>query len=138
MPDVSVVDPQEMFAACADRTRLRILNLLSAHHELCVCDIMAVLRQPQAKISRHLGVLRACGLVKQRVEANWRHYRLAKPLNPFHRNLLKSLAAATEISPQLVADQDCLARGVCCAPVSEQIIPLSQPKRSPNVSKERA
>ena len=51
-----------IFRAFSDRTRLRILNLLSAG-ELCVCDIVRVLDLPQPKVSRHLAYLRRAGLV---------------------------------------------------------------------------
>jgi ArsR family transcriptional regulator len=52
----------EIFRACADATRLRLLVLLS-ERELCVCDLVDVLEMPQGKISRHLAVLRRAGLV---------------------------------------------------------------------------
>ena len=37
-------DSQKIFAALADETRLRILNLLN-EGELCVCDIIKVLKR---------------------------------------------------------------------------------------------
>lgn len=123
--DDNFIEPESIFAACADSTRLRILNLLIDGRELCVCDIIAVLGQPQAKISRHLGVLRAAGLVKQRVEANWRHYRLAKAGSSFHQKLIKCLSVCAESSPQLSADLDCLDRGACCAPIDETPIEIT-------------
>lgn len=67
-----------MFNALADETRLRILSLLS-EGELCVCDLMRVLRAPQSKISRHLAYLRKSMLVEGRKEGLWMHYRLSKP-----------------------------------------------------------
>ncbi|MBI2094879.1 MAG: metalloregulator ArsR/SmtB family transcription factor [Candidatus Omnitrophica bacterium] len=66
-----------VFNALADETRLRILNLL-AEGELCVCDIVGVLREPQSKVSRHLAYLRRAGLAQARKEGLWMHYELTK------------------------------------------------------------
>jgi ArsR family transcriptional regulator len=47
--------------ALSDPIRLRIVLLLQAEGELCVCDLMAVLRLPQSTVSRHLAYLkRSC------------------------------------------------------------------------------
>jgi ArsR family transcriptional regulator len=67
---------ERLFQALADRTRLRILNLLS-HGELCVCYFVAIIGAPQPKISRHLAYLRRAGLVEARRDGKWMHYRLA-------------------------------------------------------------
>ena len=54
-----------LFRALSDPTRIRILHLLKGG-ELCVCDLMEILRVPQAKTSRHLAYLRKAGLVTAR------------------------------------------------------------------------
>ena len=83
-------DSQKVFAALADETRLRILSLLS-EGELCVCDIIKVLKEPQSKISRHLAYLRKSGLVEGRKEGLWMHYHLSKPAAKLYGMLLKAL-----------------------------------------------
>ncbi len=83
---------QKIFSALADRTRLRILSLL-AEGELCVCDLMKVLKEPQSKISRHLSYLRRTGLVDARKEGLWMHYRLSKPAARMCRTLLDTVCA---------------------------------------------
>ena len=80
-----------LFRAFADETRLRILNLLAQEKELCVCDIMAVLRLPQSKVSRHLGYLRNSGLVVDRRNGLWIYYALSKPAGTFHKSLVSCL-----------------------------------------------
>lgn len=64
-----------MFKALSDETRLRILSLLM-EGELCVCDLMAVLRLPQSNVSRHLANLRNTGWVTDRREGLWIYYSL--------------------------------------------------------------
>jgi DNA-binding transcriptional ArsR family regulator len=72
----------ELFKALADRTRLRIAVLLTGR-ELCVCDLTRVLALPQSSVSRHMSVLKTGGLVLDRREGKWVHYRLSEipPLN---------------------------------------------------------
>ena len=79
-----------LFKAFADRTRLRILGLLS-RGELCVCDLLKVVGGPQPKVSQHLASLRAAGLVVARREGKWRHYTLAKPSGRVHARLVGCL-----------------------------------------------
>jgi ArsR family transcriptional regulator len=63
-----------IFKALSDETRLRILKLLEKG-ELCVCDIVSALDQVQPKVSFHLSALKDAGLVKDRKEGKWIHYR---------------------------------------------------------------
>jgi ArsR family transcriptional regulator len=114
MRSIESNDADALFAAVADPTRLRIMNLL-AGGELCVCDLVDVLRLPQPKVSRHLGVLRNCGLVEQRIESNWRYYRLAAPANAFHKKLLDCLACCVSCVPAVQADLRRIdSRAACC------------------------
>jgi len=70
-----------LFRALADRTRLRLLNLLAAG-EVCVCFFVEVLGESQPKISRHLAYLRRAGVVAARRDGKWMHYRVATPADP--------------------------------------------------------
>jgi ArsR family transcriptional regulator len=87
---VKLKNSQTVFNALADETRLRILNLLS-EGELCVCDLMNVLKEPQSKVSRHLAYLRQAGLVEGRKEGLWMHYRLSKPTARVYGLILKAV-----------------------------------------------
>ena len=108
-----------VFRALSDPTRLRILHLLRGG-ELCVCDLMEVLRVPQAKTSRHLGYLRKAGLVTVREEGLWCYYSLAPARGPFHRKLLECLSACSCDVPEIATDGRRLLRmkrgGACCPP----------------------
>jgi ArsR family transcriptional regulator len=86
-PAPAIADLDALFRGFADETRLRILNLLAAG-ELCVCDIVEILRLPQSTVSRHLAYLRRAGLVEGTREWKFAHYRLTKPGHPVHRNLV--------------------------------------------------
>jgi ArsR family transcriptional regulator len=77
----------QIYECLCEQTRLRLLNVL-AQGPLCVCHFQAVLREPQVKISKHLGYLRARGLVEAAREGNWVVYSLpAKPPAELRANL---------------------------------------------------
>jgi len=78
----------DLFKALSDETRLRIMVLLS-EKELCVCQIEAALGLPQAKVSRHLTVLRYAGLAKDRRDGLWIYYSLTEPKNKVEENLFE-------------------------------------------------
>jgi ArsR family transcriptional regulator, arsenate/arsenite/antimonite-responsive transcriptional repressor len=82
----------EVFKALGDETRLRILNLLS-EREVCVCEIVDVLRLGQSKVSRHLAALKHAGLVACRRDGMWVFYQLTPPRNDMHRQILDWLVA---------------------------------------------
>lgn len=113
-PKLSRVDA--MFRAFSDRTRLRILNLLSGG-ELCVCDLVEVLQVPQPTASRHLAYLRKAGLVKSRRDKYWIHYRIAPAGDAFHAKLLDCLSCCLRDVPELAKDTTALKRRLakgCC------------------------
>ena len=66
----------KVFKAVADPTRLKILKILVGG-ELCICDIMIALKKPQPSISRNLAILEDAGLIKERKDGKWCHYRLS-------------------------------------------------------------
>jgi ArsR family transcriptional regulator, arsenate/arsenite/antimonite-responsive transcriptional repressor len=68
-------DLLNVFKALSEETRLRIVKLLE-HGELCVCDIVASLDMIQPKVSFHLAVLKEAGLIKDRKQGKWVHYKI--------------------------------------------------------------
>ncbi len=94
-------DLLNIFKALSDETRLRILKLLE-EGELCVCDVVAALEMVQPKVSFHLGVLKEAGLIKDRKQGKWIHYRIADS-DIFRRFLILSVLERT---PEDVIKED--------------------------------
>ncbi len=117
-----------LFAALADTTRLRLLNLI-AGREVCVCYLVEVLRQSQPKISRHLAYLRKAGIVTARREGKWMHYRISKPTDAGAASLLEAVLASLRNDKQMQADQARLSRA-CCVPL-RQLVALGAPRPVP-------
>jgi len=107
-------DMELFFAALADRTRLRLINLMGAD-ELCVCFFVEVLKTNQPKVSRHLAYLRRAGLVSARKDGKWVHYRVAEPSDPNAARILREMLAWLKDDPDMRRDRERLVK-VCCAP----------------------
>jgi ArsR family transcriptional regulator len=103
-----------LFAALADPTRLRLLNLM-AGREVCVCYFVQILRQGQPKISRHLAYLRKAGLVEARREGKWMHYRISPPADVVTGSILDAVLASLASDKRMQSDLARLDRA-CCAP----------------------
>ena len=102
------------FRALADRTRLRLINLM-ADDEVCVCFFVAVLGASQPKISRHLAYLRRAGVCAARREGKWMHYRLVEPTDPHAARIFRELRAWLQQDAEMQRDRQRLIK-VCCAP----------------------
>jgi ArsR family transcriptional regulator len=107
-------DMERLFKALADRTRLRLLNLIGGD-EVCVCFFVEVLGTNQPKISRHLAYLRRAGVVETRREGKWMHYRIAVPENERAARLFAEVRAWLAEDREMQRDRERLVK-VCCAP----------------------
>lgn len=95
-----------LFKSLADETRLKILWLLMAKEELCVCDIMGVLGITQSKASRHLRYLYYLGWVNDRREGVWMNYRLSVTPGSPEDKQLKLLTDILSSRPEAQALKD--------------------------------
>lgn len=107
-------DKELFFRALADRTRLRLLNLMR-NDEVCVCFFVEILKTNQPKISRHLAYLRRAGIVGARREGQWIHYRVAEPPDPDVARLLNDVMTWLANDQEMQRDRERLVK-ICCAP----------------------
>lgn len=107
-------DLVRLFAALADPTRLRLLNLMRGR-EVCVCYFVEILNQAQPKISRHLAYLRSAGVVSARREGKWMHYRIERPVDARAAAILDAALDGLETEREMQEDLARLDRA-CCNP----------------------
>jgi len=82
----------DVFKALADKTRLRIMRLLSiTDRQVCVCEIMDALERPQYLVSKHLNILKNAKLVEGERKGTWVYYSPLKKYSAFNRQLFKLL-----------------------------------------------
>ena len=103
-----------LFKALADRTRLRLINLMG-DTEVCVCFFVEVLKTNQPKISRHLAYLRRAGVVSARRDGQWIHYRIVEPPDSHAANIFREVRAGLANDPIMQSDRARLQK-ICCAP----------------------
>ncbi len=97
----------ELFHALSDETRLEILGMLR-DGERCVCDLQDGLDAAQSRLSFHLKVLKAAGLVSDRREGRWAYYTLVPDAFAEAHDLVRSLAT------ERPAGQKLKIFGRCC------------------------
>lgn len=120
------LDLAGLFAALADPTRLRLLNLM-AGREVCVCYFVEILGQSQPKISRHLAYLRRAGIVASRRQGKWMHYRICWPEDHAAIYVLRAALASLAEDPEMRADLARLNQACCAAPKSPGLVSAPAP-----------
>lgn len=115
------IQPESLFAALANPTRLRCLVLLVAHDELCVCELTHATGAAQPTISRHLAQLREAGLVSDRREGLWIYYRVHAELPEWASQVLEQTALGVGERAPFIHDRKRLGQmpnrpgAACCA-----------------------
>lgn len=115
-------DIELFFSALADKTRLRLLNLIG-DDEVCVCFFVEVIGTNQPKISRHLAYLKRAGLVTMRKDWKWSHYRIKQPENKYAAKVFAKVREWIRNDPEMTAERLQMVK-MCCAPVSKQPISI--------------
>jgi ArsR family transcriptional regulator, arsenate/arsenite/antimonite-responsive transcriptional repressor len=113
------MDLIQIYQCFCDRTRLRILHLLT-RSPLCVCHFQDILGEPQVKISKHLAYLRRRGMVSTEKEQNWVIYSLPEQrANELEQNL-KCLQDCVQTDAVFKRDAEKLSKLTksCCKPRS--------------------
>lgn len=82
-----------LFAALADRARLKILYALKDGDELCVCDVAHVVKTTISTASHHLRRLRDLKLLKYRNDGKMAYYSLK---NTLARRLVRDVLETAE------------------------------------------
>ncbi|MDJ0788383.1 MAG: metalloregulator ArsR/SmtB family transcription factor [Myxococcota bacterium] len=100
---------QKVLKTYSDSTRVRILLLLE-REELAVHELMEVLSMTQSRVSRHLGILRESGLLRDRREGTFVHYRFAAPEDGPWREAWELIRRSIDDDPATVRDLAALDR----------------------------
>ena len=65
-----------IFKALGDPTRVRLLSLISAAGEACICDLTEPVALSQPTVSHHMKQLADAGLVTRTQRGKWAYYRI--------------------------------------------------------------
>lgn len=135
MAEKKEFDIELFFSALADKTRLRLLNLIG-DEEVCVCFFVEVIGTNQPKISRHLAYLKRAGLVSMRKDWKWSHYRITPPENKYAAEVFAKVREWIKNDSAMRGERQQMVN-LCCAPVSKQpvsIIGAPKPRLATSVA----
>ncbi|SFJ32831.1 DNA-binding transcriptional regulator, ArsR family [Paenibacillus sp. UNC496MF] len=79
----------------SDKTRLTIMALLR-HREMCVCDIVDLLKTTQPNASQHLKKLKTGGLIHEERRSQWVYYSLNLDDKPYLKQVIDQLPSMQE------------------------------------------
>lgn len=91
----------QIFLACSDTSRLRILNLIMNNGEMCITDLENILEFTQTKTSRHLIYLKNSGILTSRKFNQWMFYQIKDEVLDLAQQIFQFLRR----DPQLQKDQ---------------------------------
>ena len=97
-----------LFRALADHTRLRVIHLLGSE-ELCVCSVVAALRDQPNRKSRDTLLIFAKGLVEARRDGKWMHYRIVEPIDAHAAEVFREVRNGLGDNLQMRRDRERLA-----------------------------
>ena len=92
-PDADIERACQSVKGFAHPIRMKILCVL-AERDLPVTDLAAVCRTSQSNLSQHLGILRNCGILTARKQANYVYYRISDPRMLSLMRLLREMFCA--------------------------------------------
>jgi ArsR family transcriptional regulator len=91
----------QIFLACSDTSRLRIMNLIMNNGEMCITDLEHILEFTQTKTSRHLLYLKNSGILTSRKYNQWVFYQIKDEVF----DLIKQIFQFLRRDPALEKDQ---------------------------------
>lgn len=87
----------QIYLACSDRSRLRVLNLIMNNGEMCITDLERILEFTQSKTSRHLLYLKNSGILNVRKINQWSFYQIKDEVTDLIRMILQFVSRDTEL-----------------------------------------
>ncbi|HEY4761168.1 MAG TPA: metalloregulator ArsR/SmtB family transcription factor [Thermoguttaceae bacterium] len=94
--------------ALSDENRVRLLLALRKR-ELCLCQLIELLRLAPSTVSKHMSILKQAQLVESRKEGRWMYYHLSGSEAPaIVKQAIQWVFRALGNDPQILLDRDCL------------------------------
>jgi len=85
-----IEETADVLKLLGDKNRLTIIALLN-ERELCVCEIVDILKTSQPNISQHMRKLKDGGLVKESKKGQWVYYSLHIQDKPYIAEIIKQI-----------------------------------------------
>jgi ArsR family transcriptional regulator len=86
----------KILSALSEPIRLGAMRIIWDGGEHCVCELMERLDATQSRMSRHMGALKAAGLIVDRRDAQWVRYRRNPDLPGDIARIVDAVVVATD------------------------------------------
>ncbi len=100
MAHIPISQIEAIHSALSELIRIKLVRLL-LDRELCVCELVGALEEPQYKVSRHLAILKNAGLVQDKRESIWMIYSIDPNLAPEWLSALKALSQVWDYNNEI-------------------------------------
>lgn len=94
-----------VFKALSDKTRVRILLLLMKR-DLCVCELMFILKMEQSRVSHQLQVLKNADLVRDERERKWMIYSISPARKKMVLTIFNKVMPELKDTPETQLDKE--------------------------------
>ncbi|MBT1708828.1 metalloregulator ArsR/SmtB family transcription factor [Fulvivirgaceae bacterium PWU5] len=91
----------QIFKACADEGRLRILHLIFVNGEMCITDLEKILDFTQTKTSRHLIYLKNAGILSHKRDNHWVFYYIKDEVGDIIKQIFQFLRKDVQLQKDL-------------------------------------
>src|SRR5687768_10105152 len=81
----------QIFKACADESRLRILHLIFENKEMCISDLEKILDFTRTKTARHLIYLKNSGILSFKRYNHWVFYQIKDEVGDIIKQIFQFL-----------------------------------------------
>lgn len=102
--------PHHFFKMLSDETRVRCLLMIAREGSMCVAELTCALNESQPKISRHLALLRASGVLVDKRQGQWVFYQIADDLPGWMRKQIEGLMNSNCLKKEYQQDIENLAK----------------------------
>ncbi len=94
--------------ALADNNRLRAVMALEGR-ELCLCQLIALLKLAPSTVSKHMSILHQARLVESRKSGRWNYFRLSEEnATPEVRGIIRWVQSSLAGKPETLRDRELL------------------------------
>lgn len=101
---MEIEDFTTLMKALSDSNRVRGLLALNSG-ELCVCQLIELLKLAPSTVSKHMSILKQAKLVQSRKEGRWIYYRIANDASVTVQNLIELTVAGVSDSTDILNDK---------------------------------
>lgn len=94
---------KNIFKALGEDNRLRTFMVLRKR-ELCVCQIVELLKLAPSTVSKHLSILNDAGIIDSNKNGRWVYYSISENIDDEYKNIIDSITDSLKNDEKIKQD----------------------------------